>query len=132
MTRCVPLEPAAEAVCNQSAVPPMIFQMPPEQGRKVLEEAQDTPVYKYPARIYFILYPWRRLGVRQFSHARKASQGTCVNGVGETSELKGDFGRYPCLNGFRQNKLLSQNGHACCGNLRDTLFFTDIFFQIGF
>lgn len=51
MTRCVPLEPAAEAVCNQSAVPPMIFQMPPEQGRKVLEEAQDTPVYKYPARI---------------------------------------------------------------------------------
>lgn len=51
MTRCVPLEPAAEAVCNQSAVPPMIFQMPPEQGRKVLEEAQDTPVYKYSARI---------------------------------------------------------------------------------
>lgn len=51
MKRCVPLEPAAEAVCNQSAVPPLIFQLPPEQGRKVLEEAQDTPVYKYPANI---------------------------------------------------------------------------------
>lgn len=51
MKRCVPLEPAAEAVCDQSSVPPFIFQMPPEQGRKMLEEAQDTPVYKYPADI---------------------------------------------------------------------------------
>lgn len=51
MKRCVPLEAAAEAVCNQSAVPPLIFQLPPEQGRKVLEQAQDTPVYKCPANI---------------------------------------------------------------------------------
>lgn len=51
MKRCVPLEPAAEDVCNQSSVPPLIFQLPPEQGRRVLEEAQDTPVYKYPANI---------------------------------------------------------------------------------
>lgn len=51
MKRCVPLEPAAEDVCNKSSVPPLIFQLPPEQGRKVLEEAQDTPVYKYPANI---------------------------------------------------------------------------------
>ena len=52
MRRCVLLEPAAEAVCNQSSVPLLIFQKPPEQGRKVLEEAQDTPVYKYPATIF--------------------------------------------------------------------------------
>ena len=51
MKRCVPLEPAAEAVCNQSSIPPLIFQLPPEQGRRVLEEAQDAPVYKYPANI---------------------------------------------------------------------------------
>ena len=51
MKRCVPLEPAAEEVCNQSAIPPLIFQLPPEQGRKVLEEAQNIPVYQYPARI---------------------------------------------------------------------------------
>lgn len=51
MKRCVPLEAAAEAVCNQSAVPPLIFQLPPEQGRKVLEQAQDSPVYKCPANI---------------------------------------------------------------------------------
>ena len=51
MKRCVPLELAAEAVCNQSSVPPLIFQLSPEQGRRVLEEAQDTPVYKYPADI---------------------------------------------------------------------------------
>lgn len=51
MKRCVPLEAAAEAICNRSAVPPLIFQLPPEQGRKVLEEAQNIPVYKYPAEI---------------------------------------------------------------------------------
>lgn len=51
MKRCVPLEEAAEIVCNQSAVCPLIFQLPPEQGRKVLEKAQDAPVYKYPADI---------------------------------------------------------------------------------
>ncbi len=51
MKRCVPLEEAAEAVCNQSSVPPLIFQLPPKQGREILEKAQDTPVYKYPANI---------------------------------------------------------------------------------
>ncbi len=51
MKRCVPLELEAEAVCNQSSVPPLIFQLPPKQGREVLEKAQDTPVYKYPADI---------------------------------------------------------------------------------
>ena len=51
MKRRVPLEPAAEEVCNQSSVPPLIFQLPPEQGRKALEEMQNTPVYKYPANI---------------------------------------------------------------------------------
>lgn len=51
MKREVPLEAAAEAVCDQSAIPPLIFTLPPEQGRKVLEEAQNLPVYKYPADI---------------------------------------------------------------------------------
>lgn len=51
MKRTVPLEAAAEAVCDQSAIPPLIFQLPPEQGRRVLEEAQNMPVYKYPADI---------------------------------------------------------------------------------
>lgn len=51
MQRCVPLEPAAEEVCNQSSVPPLIFQLPPREGREVLEKAQETPVYKYPAEI---------------------------------------------------------------------------------
>ena len=51
MKRCVPLEKAAEAVCDQSAVPPLIFQLPPEPGRKALEKLQDAPVYQYPAHI---------------------------------------------------------------------------------
>lgn len=51
MKRSVPLEKAAEVVCNQSAIPPLIFQLPPKQGREVLERAQDTPVCLYPADI---------------------------------------------------------------------------------
>lgn len=51
MKRCVSLEEAAEKVCDQSSVPPLIFQLPPDEGRKRLEEAQNTPVYKYPADI---------------------------------------------------------------------------------
>lgn len=51
MKRCVPLESAAEAVCDKSSAPPFIFQMSPAQGRRALEEAQNTPVYMYPADI---------------------------------------------------------------------------------
>ena len=50
MKRCVPLEPQAEAVCQASSKPPLIFELPVAQGRMVLEEAQDSPVSKYPAR----------------------------------------------------------------------------------
>lgn len=57
MIRVVPLEPAAEAVCIQSAIPPLIFRLPPEQGRKRLEEMQSSPVYKYPADISVIRFP---------------------------------------------------------------------------
>ena len=53
MRRCVPLEPAADKVCDQASVPPFIFQLPPEEGRKVLEKAQDMPVYRYPANVSF-------------------------------------------------------------------------------
>ena len=51
MKRCVPLETAAEEVCNQSAIPPLIFQLPPEEGRQKLEDIQNAPVYKYPANV---------------------------------------------------------------------------------
>jgi len=51
MKRCIPLEPAAEEICNQGSIPPLIFQLPPEEGRRRLETVQNTPVYKYPADI---------------------------------------------------------------------------------
>lgn len=51
MRRSVPLEKEAEIVCINSSKPPLIFQLPPEEGRQVLEKAQDTPVFKYPAEI---------------------------------------------------------------------------------
>lgn len=51
MRRCVQLEQAAVQVCNESAKPPLIFQMPPKQGRERLDRAQDAPVYQRPASI---------------------------------------------------------------------------------
>lgn len=53
MKRCVPLEAAAEVVCNQNSIPPLIFQLPPKQGRELLEKAQDSPVRLYPADISY-------------------------------------------------------------------------------
>lgn len=49
--RCVPLEPAAEEVCDENSNPPFIFQLPPAEGRKLLDKVQDSPVYKCPANI---------------------------------------------------------------------------------
>lgn len=51
MRRSVILEPEAEAVCDAAALPPRIYQLPPSEGREVLEKAQDSPVFMYPARI---------------------------------------------------------------------------------
>lgn len=51
MKKCVTLEPAARQVCIENSKPPLIFQLPPERGRAVLNAAQDAPVYKYPATI---------------------------------------------------------------------------------
>lgn len=51
MKERISLEPEAIAVCNESAVPPLIFQLPPYQGRQKLEEIQSTPISMYPANI---------------------------------------------------------------------------------
>lgn len=47
----VVLEKAACEVAKQSSIPPLIFELPVEEGRKRLEEAQNSPVYLYPANI---------------------------------------------------------------------------------
>lgn len=46
------LEKAAYDVAIQSSKPPLIFEVPIEQGRKELEDAQNSMVFKYPAKIY--------------------------------------------------------------------------------
>jgi len=51
MQKRIPLEKAAIEVCNAAAIPPRIYQIPPTEGRKRLNEAQNTPVYMYPAEI---------------------------------------------------------------------------------
>ena len=51
MKKRISLEPEAIAVCIENAVPPLIFQLPPCQGRQILERAQSTPIRMYPANI---------------------------------------------------------------------------------
>lgn len=52
MSSKIVLEKAAYEVAKQSSVRPLIFELPVEEGRKVLENAQkNTPVYMYPANI---------------------------------------------------------------------------------
>lgn len=50
MSQRVLLEPAAETVCQENSVPSLIFELPPKEGRMVLERAQDAPVFMYPAQ----------------------------------------------------------------------------------
>ena len=56
MERRIPLEPAADEVCTAASKPPLIFQLPYKEGRKALEEMQDSYVYKFPANIKSIKY----------------------------------------------------------------------------
>lgn len=62
MERLVPLEKAAEAVCEANSKPPLIFQLPPAKGRQVLENAQNTPVSMYPASVSSIPFSTGRWG----------------------------------------------------------------------
>lgn len=51
MRRRVLLEPAAQEVCIAASRPPLIFQLPVCEGRKMFEEMQSSPVFMYPASI---------------------------------------------------------------------------------
>lgn len=62
MTRCVPLEKAAEQVCIANSTPPFPFQLPPETGRENLDRVQDSPVCKCPAQITTMLVNTGRWG----------------------------------------------------------------------
>lgn len=55
MRQRISLEPEALEVSVANAKPPFIFQMPPSQGREVLEEVQSTPICMYPANIQNII-----------------------------------------------------------------------------
>lgn len=52
MKRTVLLEPEAETVCDESACYPRIYQLPPREGRIVLEKLQSSPLTLYSARIF--------------------------------------------------------------------------------
>lgn len=51
MRDSVCLEETARAVCEESAVKPLIFQVPPAEGRRRLEEVQNAPVQMLPAKV---------------------------------------------------------------------------------
>lgn len=62
MKRLVPLEKEATIVADNSSKPPFIFQLPPDKAREVLDQAQDAPVYKYPAEIKKICFETSKWG----------------------------------------------------------------------
>lgn len=72
------LEKEALEVTKKSQVPPLIYQIPIKEGRKVLEKAQDSPVFKYPVEITKIrimidketvnLYLIRRKDIKKYKH----------------------------------------------------------------
>ncbi|GAA6396870.1 alpha/beta hydrolase [Solibaculum mannosilyticum] len=62
MQKCIPLEKAAKQVCLENCKPPLIFQLPPESGRAILNAVQDTPVHKYPAAITHTMVDTGRWG----------------------------------------------------------------------
>ena len=47
----IPLEQAAVDICDAAAIPPHIFELPPEEGRKKLDEMQNSCVCKCPANV---------------------------------------------------------------------------------
>lgn len=66
MNQRVQLEPEAQEVSCQSAVPPRIYQLPPQKGRQVLEEAQKSPVCLCPADVDAVMAntgAWGRIPV---------------------------------------------------------------------
>lgn len=62
MNQRISLEPAALKLSIDSSKPPLIFQLPPDKGREILNAAQDSPVFKYPADITSILADTGRWG----------------------------------------------------------------------
>lgn len=80
MRRRISLEPEAIKVCEANSVPPFIFQLPPAKGREVLEKAQNTPVYMYPAQIQQTVVDIGNWGkVRVFAVMPK--EGQCLENV---------------------------------------------------
>lgn len=74
MRDSVCLEEAAQVVCEQSAVKPLIFQVPPAQGRQRLEEAQNATVRMLPAKVErceFDAGRWGRIPVYMVSPTDK-------------------------------------------------------------
>ena len=53
----VRLEPAARAFAEATALPPYLFDLGPERGRKVVDQVQSGPVDKPPAHVTELIVP---------------------------------------------------------------------------
>lgn len=58
----ISLEPEAEAVSEAAMKHPRIYELPPKEGREVLERAQDGPVFLCPAAVRHMTYDTGRWG----------------------------------------------------------------------
>ncbi|MGW3463283.1 esterase, partial [Streptomyces olivaceoviridis] len=44
--RRIALEPAAQAFVDATSEPPFLYQLPPEEGRKTVDQVQDAEIFK--------------------------------------------------------------------------------------
>ncbi|MDD5937128.1 MAG: hypothetical protein PUC65_16435 [Clostridiales bacterium] len=58
----ISLEPAAVKVADDNSKCPFIFQLPPSEGRKVLEQAQSSPITTYPVNISYTVVNTGKFG----------------------------------------------------------------------
>src|SRR4051794_27813066 len=56
-TKPVVLEPAAQAFADAAAQPPALYDLTPEQARKVLDDVQAAPIDKLPVNETWLTVP---------------------------------------------------------------------------
>src|SRR5262249_37769602 len=60
----VVLEPASQAFVEATAKPPFLYQLPPAEARKVLDDVQAAPVDKLPVQDHWVTVPAKAGDVR--------------------------------------------------------------------
>ena len=73
----VVLEPAAQEFAEATAKPPPLYELTPDEARKVLDDVQAEPIDKLPVDDEWITVPAEVGDVRAGSSGRPTPKGRC-------------------------------------------------------